>query len=113
MYFAYLLLVVISVIAGCSDRRSGGQCGDRLHSEGNTVKDLEEPERYPPITLILDLKVLGLEVCADTLVGDEMLRGISGGQKKRVTTGNRLYLSIVKIKEYQCSFAQKFELIQH
>ncbi|KAL5786120.1 hypothetical protein ACOSQ2_008512 [Xanthoceras sorbifolium] len=36
------------------------------------------------------LKILGLEVCADTLVGDEMLRGISGGQKKRVTTGEML-----------------------
>ncbi|KAK6137135.1 hypothetical protein DH2020_029128 [Rehmannia glutinosa] len=33
------------------------------------------------------LKVLGLDVCADTMVGDEMVRGISGGQKKRVTTG--------------------------
>ncbi|KAE8728223.1 Pleiotropic drug resistance protein 3 [Hibiscus syriacus] len=33
------------------------------------------------------IKVLGLEVCADTMVGDEMLRGISGGQRKRVTTG--------------------------
>ncbi|XP_077211717.1 pleiotropic drug resistance protein 1-like [Tasmannia lanceolata] len=36
------------------------------------------------------LKILGLEICADTLVGDEMLRGISGGQKKRVTTGEML-----------------------
>ncbi|XP_074570849.1 ABC transporter G family member 36-like isoform X2 [Curcuma longa] len=36
------------------------------------------------------LKILGLEVCADTLVGDEMLRGISGGQRKRVTTGEML-----------------------
>ncbi|WOL15051.1 hypothetical protein Cni_G23832 [Canna indica] len=36
------------------------------------------------------LKILGLEVCADTMVGDEMLRGISGGQKKRVTTGEML-----------------------
>uniref|UniRef100_A0A7N2LPQ9 ABC transporter domain-containing protein n=1 Tax=Quercus lobata TaxID=97700 RepID=A0A7N2LPQ9_QUELO len=31
------------------------------------------------------IKVLGLEVCADTLIGNQMLRGISGGQKKRVT----------------------------
>jgi hypothetical protein len=31
---------------------------------------------------------MGLEVCADIIIGDEMLRGISGGQKKRVTTGN-------------------------
>ncbi|XP_047971723.1 pleiotropic drug resistance protein 1-like [Salvia hispanica] len=36
------------------------------------------------------LKVLGLDICADTLVGDEMVRGISGGQKKRVTTGEML-----------------------
>lgn len=33
-------------------------------------------------------KILGLDICADTLVGDEMLKGISGGQKKRLTTGN-------------------------
>ncbi|XP_059293144.1 pleiotropic drug resistance protein 1 [Lycium ferocissimum] len=36
------------------------------------------------------LKVLGLDICADTMVGDDMIRGISGGQKKRVTTGEML-----------------------
>ncbi|PSS01153.1 Pleiotropic drug resistance protein [Actinidia chinensis var. chinensis] len=36
------------------------------------------------------LKILGLEVCADTPVGDDMLRGISGGQRKRVTIGEIL-----------------------
>ena len=32
-------------------------------------------------------QILGLDVCKDTIVGDDMKKGISGGQKKRVTTG--------------------------
>ncbi|XP_022997377.1 pleiotropic drug resistance protein 1-like [Cucurbita maxima] len=36
------------------------------------------------------LKILGLEMCADTMVGDDMIRGISGGQRKRLTTGEML-----------------------
>ncbi|KAH9301332.1 hypothetical protein KI387_012915, partial [Taxus chinensis] len=36
------------------------------------------------------LKLLGLDICADTILGDEMHRGISGGQRKRVTTGEML-----------------------
>nr|XP_027186672.1 ABC transporter G family member 39-like isoform X1 [Cicer arietinum] len=36
------------------------------------------------------LKILGLDICSDILVGDEMRRGISGGQKRRLTTGEML-----------------------
>lgn len=36
------------------------------------------------------LKILGLDICGDTIVGDDMQRGISGGQKKRVTTGEMI-----------------------
>ncbi|CAM0876435.1 unnamed protein product [Alopecurus aequalis] len=36
------------------------------------------------------LKILGLDICADTMVGDDMIRGISGGQRKRVTTGEMM-----------------------
>ncbi|EEF36755.1 ABC transporter G family member 31 [Ricinus communis] len=36
------------------------------------------------------LKVLGLDVCAETVVGSDMLRGVSGGQRKRVTTGEMI-----------------------
>lgn len=33
------------------------------------------------------LQVLGLAGCADTIVGDGTIRGVSGGQKRRVTVG--------------------------
>ncbi|XP_062144197.1 pleiotropic drug resistance protein 3-like [Alnus glutinosa] len=36
------------------------------------------------------LKILGLDICADTLVGDALRTGISGGQKKRLTTGEMI-----------------------
>ncbi|CAF2120683.1 unnamed protein product [Rotaria magnacalcarata] len=36
---------------------------------------------------------LGLEACADTRVGTEFLRGISGGEKKRTSIGMELVLS--------------------
>uniref|UniRef100_A0A7N2L5K6 Uncharacterized protein n=1 Tax=Quercus lobata TaxID=97700 RepID=A0A7N2L5K6_QUELO len=36
------------------------------------------------------LKILALDICADTLVGNAMRRGISGVQKKRLTTGEMI-----------------------
>ncbi|KAF6144847.1 hypothetical protein GIB67_001858, partial [Kingdonia uniflora] len=41
-------------------------------------------------TIICPHNILGLEICADTMVEDEMVRGISSGQRKRVTTGEML-----------------------
>ena len=36
------------------------------------------------------LKVLGLDHVADTIVGGEMIRGVSGGERKRVSVGVEL-----------------------
>ncbi|WMV59270.1 hypothetical protein MTR67_052655 [Solanum verrucosum] len=46
--------------------------------------------KEPNIITDYTLKILGLEICAETLVGDEMVRGISGGQLKRLTTGEMM-----------------------
>lgn len=41
----------------------------------------------PTANVALTLQLLSLVDCADTVVGDGMLRGISGGERKRVTSG--------------------------
>ncbi|KAJ0680275.1 putative ABC-type ferric hydroxamate transporter [Helianthus annuus] len=56
-----------------------------LFMKGTTVEGFESNL----ITYYI-LRILGLDMCRDTYVGDEMRKGISGGQKKRVTTGEML-----------------------
>ncbi|KAI3975560.1 hypothetical protein MKX01_002392 [Papaver californicum] len=36
------------------------------------------------------LKMLGLDVCENIKVGNEMIQGISGGEKNRLSTGEML-----------------------
>jgi ABC-type multidrug transport system ATPase subunit len=40
-------------------------------------------KHYPEIVI----EQLGLQNCQDTIIGNAMLRGVSGGERKRVTTG--------------------------
>lgn len=47
--------------------------------------------------MFMPVQILGLDICADTIVGNEMLRGISGGQRKRVTTGIFFFPFIILI----------------
>ncbi|KAE8649246.1 hypothetical protein Csa_015044 [Cucumis sativus] len=45
------------------------------------------------------LKILGLDVCSEVIVGDHMVRGISGGQRKRVTTALRKVQTIIPLED--------------
>ncbi|KAK9755345.1 hypothetical protein RND81_01G018900 [Saponaria officinalis] len=54
------------------------------------MKAISMPGQETSLVTDYILKLLGLDICAGILVGDEMKRGISGGQKKRVTTGEML-----------------------
>ncbi|KAM7459437.1 hypothetical protein LguiA_036431 [Lonicera macranthoides] len=54
------------------------------------IKAVALGEQKPSLVAEYIMKILGLDICADTLVGDEMRKGISGGQMKRLTTGELL-----------------------
>lgn len=53
--------------------------------------DLTHEERQARVTKTIE--DLGLESCADTKVGNETIRGVSGGERKRVCIGMELVLA--------------------
>lgn len=72
--------------------------GHHMQEDGNEVDPVKRAERAA-YTQIMDanlskvanvIKLLGLEGCQDTIVGDDMLKGISGGQKRRVTVSEKM-----------------------
>ena len=54
-------------------------------------EDLSVTEKLERVTHVIE--ELGLEHCANTRVGTELLRGVSGGEKKRTCIGMELVLS--------------------
>jgi ATP-binding cassette subfamily G (WHITE) protein 2 len=54
-------------------------------------REISLSEKDQRVSQIID--ELGLESCADTRIGTESLRGISGGEKKRTCIGMELILS--------------------
>ena len=53
--------------------------------------DVPTTERQERVTQVIH--DLGLEACADTKIGTEYLRGVSGGERKRTCIGMELVLS--------------------
>uniref|UniRef100_A0A0D9XY53 ABC transporter domain-containing protein n=1 Tax=Leersia perrieri TaxID=77586 RepID=A0A0D9XY53_9ORYZ len=45
---------------------------------------------YPEPDIDTYMKIMGLDICADIIVGDVMRRGISGGEKRRLTKGEMI-----------------------
>ncbi|GAB9473803.1 hypothetical protein Gpo141_00010950 [Globisporangium polare] len=76
-------------------------CGDRLtQREENFFKNGSNEEKNAALTMAraftrhypdIVVQQMGLNVCEHTIVGNAMVRGISGGQRKRVTTAEMLF----------------------
>ncbi|GMF63859.1 unnamed protein product [Phytophthora fragariaefolia] len=55
--------------------------------EEHALKVMTAHHKFTPDLMV---KKLGLDNCKNTIVGNAMLRGVSGGERKRVTTGEML-----------------------
>ncbi|KAJ1658885.1 ATP-binding cassette transporter snq2, partial [Dispira simplex] len=61
-----------------------------LKSRTVSRRVLENREEVREEVLELLIKMFGLQKCADTIVGDRMLRGVSGGEKKRTSIAEQM-----------------------
>lgn len=59
------------------------------------------------------LKVMQLENCADTIVGNAFIRGVSGGEKRRVTIAEMLMGNprVLALDEVVCSVAPRLRVV--
>jgi ABC-type multidrug transport system ATPase subunit len=72
---------------------------EALFHDSQAMKDLrdrfgeagvERLGNFRDVEVDLCLAILGLTGCADTIIGDDTLKGVSGGEKRRVTLGEML-----------------------
>ncbi|VAI16410.1 unnamed protein product [Triticum turgidum subsp. durum] len=64
--------------------------GSRAEIMKEVIRREKEAGITPDPNIDTYMKIMGLDICADVLVGDAMRRGISGGEKKRLTTGEMI-----------------------
>uniref|UniRef100_J3NAJ8 Uncharacterized protein n=1 Tax=Oryza brachyantha TaxID=4533 RepID=J3NAJ8_ORYBR len=64
--------------------------GTRAKIMKEVIKREKEAGITPDPDIDTYMKIMGLDICADIIVGDVMRRGISGGEKKRLTTGEMI-----------------------
>ncbi|KAG2502401.1 hypothetical protein JM18_009739, partial [Phytophthora kernoviae] len=74
----------------CCPEEVASRCGKSLLSQGTPEQNeaaLQTAnalyEHYPDVIV----EQLGLQMCRDTVIGNAMKRGVSGGERRRVTTG--------------------------
>ncbi|MBA0605079.1 hypothetical protein Godav_017691, partial [Gossypium davidsonii] len=71
-----------------------------IGSRADILKELSRREKFlgiiPEPDLDTYMKILGLDICGDTIVGDAMSRGISCGEKKRLTIGATILISLLQ-----------------
>ncbi|XP_044477924.1 pleiotropic drug resistance protein 3-like [Mangifera indica] len=65
------------------------------------VHKREESGIVPDVDIDTFMKVLELDIFGDTTVGDEMRRGISGGQKRRLSTADAYLLGVSFLGGYR------------
>jgi ATP-binding cassette subfamily G (WHITE) protein 2 len=86
-FIVYFCLIIEDIISGTLTVRENLQFSANVRLP-RSIKANERIERVNQV-----IRDLNLQSCADTLIGTDFVRGVSGGEKKRTSIGMELVLS--------------------